>query len=70
MKKYTLAHNTIDSHDYNHMIDFLKKRKDLPNLKSHKLLKKIFKLLKSKYNLCKLRIISKSFDSSMLEGVI
>ena len=42
MKKYTLAHNTIDDNDYKLMIDFLKKRKTLTQSKVTKSFEKKF----------------------------
>ena len=52
MKKYTLAHNTIDNHDYNHMIDFLKRRKKLTQSKVTKNFEKKFSnYLGSKYSI-------------------
>ena len=52
MKKYTLAHNTIDSHDYNHMIDFLKKRKKLTQSQVTQTFEKKFSnYLRSKYSI-------------------
>lgn len=52
MKKYTLAHNTIDNHDYNHMIDFLKRRKKLTQSKVTQTFEKKFSnYLGSKYSI-------------------
>ncbi len=71
MKKYTLAHNTIDDNDYKLMIDFLKKRKTLMQSKVTQSFEKKF----STYLGCKYSTFVNSGSSanlliaqSLLEG--